>query len=305
MVLGPNAQRGPIGFPSGPLGFQVGPLVFLCISPFPPRIYRFMKHIKTFPLFESHSLSDNQKKLLDASCEGFLDTKWIQNPETGRISVLGNFNATDYYLKLASDKRKIREVFQSLSFDVIEGDFEVRRMFLSTMQGFPSVIEGELIAGGNEFMTAEGAPKTIYKELDLSQNHLVSLEGMEDTEVKSFTYLTDNWIRSKELTRDLEEAKRLGTWTPAYLRILSGATPFNSNTGPNQREEAKEFILEQKLTKDKLEEAIRLAPAEMKVALSRKKDTPQEFQALLLTLDVPADFWEDSDLIGDLSDVGL
>ena len=265
-----------------------------------------MKHIKTFPLFESHSLSDNQKALLDASCEStFDDLKWIQSPETGKITVPGRFNASDYYLKFSSDKRKIREVFQSLSFDVVEGDFKVRRMFLDTMIGFPSVVEGDLIAGGNEFMTAEGAPKTIYGELDLSYNHLVTLEGLEDTVDKGFAYLSDNWIRSKDLTRDLDEAKRLGTWTPAYLRILSGETPFNSNTNPNQRDEAKAFILEQKLTKGKLEEGIRLAPAEMKVVLSRRKDTPQEFQTLLATLDVPADFWEDSDLIGDLRDVGL
>jgi hypothetical protein len=269
-------------------------------------IYKHMKHIKTFPLFESYSLSDNQKALLDASCDTiFDDTKWIQDPETGKITVPGNFNPSDYYLKFSSDKRKIRDIFQTLSFDVVEGDFKVRRMFLDTMQGFPSVIEGELIGSGNEFLTAEGAPKMIYKELDLSQNHLISLEGLEDTEVKSFTYLTDNWIRSPFLKDDLEEAKRIGTWVPVYLDILSGFTPFNSITSPNQRAKAKAFIMEQKLTKDKLEEAIRLAPAEMKVALSRKKDTPQEFQTLLPTLDVPADFWEDSDLMGDLTDVGL
>ena len=264
-----------------------------------------MKHIKTFPIFESYSLSDNQKSLLDASCESIFDTtKWIQNPETGRISVLGEFNPSDYYLEFSSDKRKIRDIFQTLSFDVVEGDFKVRRMFLNTMIGFPSVIEGELIGSGNEFMTAEGAPKTVYKELDLSQNCLVTLEGMEDTVVKGFTYLTDNWIRSKDLTRDLDEAKRLGTWAPAYLRILSGETPF-TNTSPNQRVKAKAFILEQKTTKDKLEEGIRLAPVEMKVALSRKRDMPQEIQDLLPSLDTPSDFWEDSDLLGDLSDVGL
>jgi hypothetical protein len=103
----------------------------------------------------------------------------------------------------------------------------------------------------------------------------------------------------------LDEAKRLGTWTPAYLRILSGATPFNSGTSPNQRAKAKAFILEQKTTKEELEEAIRLAPVEMKIALSRKRDMPQELQDLLPSLDAPSDFWEDSDLLGDLSDVGL
>ena len=265
-----------------------------------------MKHIKTFPIFESYSLSDNQKRLLDASCESIFDNpKWIQSPETGRISVLGEFNPSDYYLEFSTDKRKIRDIFQTLSFDVVEGDFKVRRMFLDTMIGFPAVVEGELIGSGNQFLTAVGAPKMVYKELDLSQNCLVTLEGMEDTVVKGHLYLTDNWIRSPFLKDDLEEAKRIGTWVPAYLDILSGFTPFNSITSPNQRLNAKTFILETKTTKDKLEEAIRVAPSQMKVALSRKRDLPQELQDLLPMLDTPSDFWEDSDLMGDLGDVGL
>jgi hypothetical protein len=63
--------------------------------------------------------------------------------------------------------------------------------------------------------------------------------------------------------------------------------------------------MEKKTTKAQMEEAIRVAPAEMTVALSRKRTMPQQMQDLLPTLNVPEGFWEDSDLMADLDDVGL
>lgn len=238
-----------------------------------------------------------------AISENNLGTKWVQNPETGKVTTLGHFDGSQTYLGSA-DKRRTREIFQSLSFDVAEGDFDVARMFLVNMSGFPAVVEGDLIASHNEFLTAEGAPKMIHKNVELQENCLISLEGLENTVIKGNLWVSDNWIRSPFLKDDLEEAKRIGTWVPSYLDILSGFTPFTSLTR-YQQSSAKAFILETKTTKEKMEEAIRLAPSEMKVALSRKRDMPQELQDLLPTLDTPSDFWEDSDLMGDLSDVGL
>lgn len=270
-----------------------------------------MKHIKNFPLFESYSLSDNQKKFLDSAYRDsayrgpFSDSKWKQNPETGEITVLGTLNPSDVYHKLTSDKRKVRDIFQTLSFAVIEGAFIAKRMYLDNMNGFPHFVEGEMEVQGNEFKTAEGAPKMIYGNLYLSNNHLITLEGLEETSVRGTLYLEDNFVRSPFLKEDLEKARRIGTWAPIYLDILSGETRFTSVPNPNEKEEVREFIMGKKLTKEKLEEAIRVAPSEMKVALSRKKDMSQELQDLLPMLDTPSDFWEDSDLMGDLSDVGL
>jgi hypothetical protein len=63
--------------------------------------------------------------------------------------------------------------------------------------------------------------------------------------------------------------------------------------------------MEKKTTKAQMEEAIRVAPAEMTVALSRKRTMPQEMQDLLPTLNVPEGFWDAPDLMGDLEGVGL
>jgi hypothetical protein len=128
---------------------------------------------------------------------------------------------------------------------------------------------------------------------------------MEDTGVKGQTWLGQNLVRPAFLLEDLEKAKAMGTWMPIYLDILSGETVFSPSASPKKKERAIEFILEVKTTKANLEEGIRVAPAEMKESLSRRKTMPQELQDLLPTLNVPADFWGHTDLMTDLGDVGL
>jgi hypothetical protein len=178
-------------------------------------------------------------------------------------------------------------------------------MYLDAMVNFPSVVEGDLSLSRNSLLTLEGIPKMVYKDLNLEGNHLISLEGMEETEVKGTIWFADNWVRGVWMREDLARAKAIGTWVPIYLDILSGETAFTSEANPNEQEEAKAFIMEKKTTKAQMEEAIRVAPAEMTVALSRKRALPQQMQDLLPTLNVPADFWEDSDLMADLEGVGL
>ena len=263
-----------------------------------------MKHILHFPLFESQSLTPDQKHLLDSAIWNNLKQSWVQDPATGKVTTLGSFNGYSGYVG-GDDTAKNRRVFQSIVFDVVKGDFMVRRMGLETMIGFPAVIKGGLIANDNYFFTLEGMPKMIHGDAELQDNWLIALEGMEDTVIKGQTWLGQNLVRPAFLLDDLEQAERIKTWMPIYLDILSGETGFSPSATPKKKERAIEFILEVKTTKANLEEGIRLAPAEMKVALSRKRAMPQELQDLLPTLDTPADFWEDSDLLGDLSDVGL
>jgi len=266
-----------------------------------------MKHILAFPLFESVSLTPDQKVFLEMCMENTnLNAKFVQDPATGKVTTLGKFDAQYYYeSRPNSDKQKIRDLFNSIPFGVAEGNFSVRGMYLDAMVNFPSVVEGTLSLSRNSLLTLEGIPKIIYKDLNLEGNHLISLEGMEETEVKGTIWFADNWVRGVWMREDLVRAKAIGTWVPIYLDILSGETAFTSEANPNEQEEAKAFIMEKKTTKAQMEEAIRLAPVEMKVALSRKRDMPQELQDLLPSLDAPSDFWEDSDLLGDLSDVGL
>jgi hypothetical protein len=263
-----------------------------------------MKHIKTFPLFESVSLTPDQKHLLDSAIWNNLKQSWVQDPTTGKVTTLGSFNGYSGHAG-GDDTAKNRRTFQSIVFDVAEGDFMVRRMDLETMKGFPSVIEGSLIANDNFFFTLEGMPKLIYKDAELQDNWLIALEGMEETEIKGQTWLGQNLVRPAFLLDDLENAGRIKTWMPIYLDILSGDTGFSPSATPKKKERAIEFILEEKTTKANLEEGIRVAPAEMKESLSRRKAMPQELQDLLPTLDVPADFWGHTDLMTDLGDVGL
>jgi hypothetical protein len=264
-----------------------------------------MKHILAFPLFESKSLTPDQKDFLDRCIQNTnLNSKWVQDPATGKVTTLGKFDAQNYY-EISAGKQEIRDLFNSISFGVAEGDFSVRGMYLDAMVNFPSVVEGSLSLSRNSLLTLEGIPKTILKDLNLESNHLISLEGSEETEIKGVTWFADNWIRGRWLSEDLEKAKAIGTWVPIYLDILSGETSFTGVPNPNEKEEAKSFIMEKKTTKAQMEEAIRVAPAEMAMALSRKKTMPQQIQDLLPTLDVPEGFWDAPDLMGDLEDVGL
>jgi len=264
-----------------------------------------MKHILAFPLFESQSLTPDQKDFLDRCIQDTnLNSKWVQDPATGKVTTLGKFDAQNYY-EISAGKQEIRDLFNSISFGVAEGNFSVRGMYLETLDNFPSSVEGTLSLSRNLLLTLEGMPKIIYKDLSLEDNHLISLEGMEETEVRGTIWFADNWIRGLWLREDLTRAKAIGTWVPIYLDILSGETSFTGIPNPNEKEEAKAFIMEKKTTKAQMEEAIRVAPAEMKESLSRRKAMPQEFQDLLLTLNVPADFWSHTDLLTDLGDVGL
>jgi hypothetical protein len=295
------------------LGFFIAFLVFPGLSwfstliSFHSRIYRHMKHILAFPLFESVSLTPDQKVFLEMCMENTnLNSKFVQDPATGKVTTLGKFDAQYYYeSRPNSDKQKIRDLFNSIPFGVAEGNFSVRGMYLDAMVNFPSSVEGTLSLSRNSLLTLEGIPKMIYKDLSLEDNHLISLEGMEETEVRGTIWFADNWIRGLWLREDLTRAKAIGTWVPIYLDILSGETSFSGIPNPNEQEEAKAFIMEKKTTKAQMEEAIRVAPAEMTVALSRKRTMPQEMQDLLPTLNVPEGFWDAPDLMGDLEGVGL
>jgi hypothetical protein len=268
-----------------------------------------MKHILTFPLFESVSLTPDQENFLDKAIEeNNLSVKWVQDPKTGKVTTLGEFNGYKiYHAKGASplEKQKTRETFSSISFGVSEGDFVVNDMQIQSLSNFPSVVEGDLSLDGNFLLTLEGLPKKIYKRLSVERNRLITLEGLEESEVQGLQYFGGNWVRPYWMREDLQKVKSIGTWVPIYLDILSGETAFTEWVSPTEKKEAMAFIMEKKTSKAQMEEAIRVAPAEMAWSLTRKKHMPQEMQDLLPTLDVPEGFWDAPDMVSDLEDVGL
>jgi hypothetical protein len=178
-------------------------------------------------------------------------------------------------------------------------------MQIQSLSNFPSVVEGDLSLDGNFLLTLEGLPKKIYKRLSVERNRLITLEGLEESEVQGLQYFGGNWVRPYWMREDLQKVKSIGTWVPIYLDILSGETAFTEWVSPTEKKEAMAFIMEKKTSKAQMEEAIRVAPAEMAWSLTRKKHMPQEMQDLLPTLDVPEGFWDAPDMVSDLEDVGL
>jgi hypothetical protein len=268
-----------------------------------------MKHILTFPLFESVSLTPDQENFLDKAIpENNLSVKWVQDPKTGKVTTLGDFGGHRvYHAKGASsqEKKRTKETFSSISFGVSEGDFVVVDMQIKSLSNFPSVVEGNLDLDGNSLLTLEGLPKKIYGKLSVQRNHLITLEGLEELEVKGLQYFGGNWVRPYWMREDLQKAKSIGTWVPIYLDLLSGETAFTEWVSSTEKKEVMAFIMGKKTTKAQMEEAIRVAPVEMAMSLTRKKTMPQEMQDLLPTLDVPEGFWDAPDVMSDLEGVGL
>ena len=251
-------------------------------------------------------VTPEQRALLNASCQYYQKNNqgvqpkdaWRVDPATGLVSVGGNFLLDRKWNGLLGIK-----------FGKIGGYFNVIGAGLEDASELPREIGTHLNADDNKFRTLEGIG-VVKKTISVDNNLLVSLEGLTNELVGGFdTYLHSkiagaggNPVRSAFLRDDLEQVLYgRETWTGIYLSIISG--DYGMKKDPDG---SIEWILKNKLSPEVLGAEIKKAPAKWAIELAK---VPQRHRKalsdILDRIDLPPGFKDDTDLVADLSDVGL
>ena len=122
-----------------------------------------MKHIKTFRLFESAELSEDQIEFLNRFVKG----TWKLNSSTGLVDVDGDVDCFDKKLKN----------FSGIKFGRVGGDFHCSINKLSSLNGAPEKVSGDFNCAANNLTSLEGAPKEVGGDFHCNNNVLTSLKG--------------------------------------------------------------------------------------------------------------------------------
>lgn len=166
-------------------------------------IYRTMRHLRTYQLFESiRSLSGNQREFLDKYTKG----TWSLNPTTGEVDVdedfdcsvsrLQSFNGIKFG-KVSGSFKCTRNLITSLEGcpHTVGEDFDCSYNKLTSLVGAPKIIGGEFRCIGNDLQSLEGAPQTVGGDFHCSRSGLITLEGGPKTVGGTFN-CSDNYIRN-------------------------------------------------------------------------------------------------------------
>jgi hypothetical protein len=216
------------------------------------------------------------------------------------VNVGGNFILKD----------KWTEGLLGIKFGKIGGYFNVNGAGLESASELPREIGTHLNAGGNKFRTLEGIGY-VKKSISVENNLLVSLEGLTKDLMGSSTQLLHqkitmadrNPVRSGFLRDDLDEVLRgWATWTGVYLSIIAGDYTIKKDPDGSI-----EWILKNKLSPEVLGAEIKKDPAKMAIELAK---VPQKHRKALNDIldqikDLPPGFKDDTELVADLSDIGL
>lgn len=255
-------------------------------------------------MFESiqDGVTSEQRRLLNASCEGFWrngkflnseDSWWIDET-TGLVDVGGNFIW----------RWGRAEGLLGIKFGKIRGYFKVEGAGLEDASDLPREIGSILIANSNRFRTLEGIG-LVKGSITMDGNLLVSLEGMTKNLLNGYSPsakfhgLAGNPVRSGFLREDIEEVlSGETTWTQVYLEIAAGEYKVS--------DDSIEWILENKLGPEVLGPEIKKNPEKMAMELGKISGKYREkVDKILSQIDFPPGFREDKDLIADLGDIGL
>lgn len=127
-----------------------------------------MRHLKTFPLFEStQKLTPEQIRFLDKGTNG----TWSLNPSTGLVDIKGDFSCVGEGL---SD-------FKGVRFGKVSGSFSCSYNFFRTLEGGPQTVEGDFYCFRNSLETLTGAPRSIGGDFSCHSNFLRTLQGGPET----------------------------------------------------------------------------------------------------------------------------
>jgi hypothetical protein len=112
-------------------------------------IYKSMKHLQSFSLFEAQfpGLTPDQEAFLNEYTNG----TWSVNRQTGLVDVEGSFNCKSRRLKSLSD----------ISFGHVSGHFLCANNQLTTLVGAPQTVDGGFYCYNNQLTTLAGAPQTV------------------------------------------------------------------------------------------------------------------------------------------------
>jgi hypothetical protein len=262
-----------------------------------------MIYLQTYQMFESmqDGVTPEQRALLNASCQHYQKNNkmvqpkdaWWVDPETGLVNVGGNFILKD----------KWTEGLLGIKFGKIGGYFNVNGAGLESASELPREIGTHLNAGGNKFRTLEGIGY-VKMSISVEDNLLVSLEGLTKELLSSFqprwkiAMADRNPVRSGFLRDDLEDVlSGKETWTGVYLSYAIKKDPDGSI----------EWILKNKLSPEVLGAEIKKDPAKLAIELAK---VPQKHRKALNDIldqikDLPPGFRDDTELVADLSDIGL
>ena len=274
-----------------------------------------MIYLQTYQMFESlqDGVTPEQRALLNASCQFYQknnkgvqpEDAWWVDPETGLVNVGGNF-----VLKKGSTNGLL-----GIKFGKIGGYFNVIGAGLEDASELPREIGTHLNAEDNKFRTLEGIG-LVKKSISVDGNLLVSLEGIEKDLLGEFNHILPtgiflskvqgaarNPVRSAFLRDDLEEVlSGKATWTGIYLSIIAG--DYGMKKDPDG---SIEWILKNKLSPEVLGAEIKNAPEKMSIELAK---VPSKHRKMLNGIldqirDLPPGFKDNTDLVADLSDIGL
>ena len=146
-----------------------------------------MKYIREYQVFEAsvaapQALTAVQIEWLD-KCAG---SRWVLNPQTGLINVVGNFNCSKQGL---TDLKGVR-------FGKVSGDFSCYGNLLTSLVGSPQTVSTYFDCAVNHLTTLLGAPKTVIN-FSCSNNHLTTLAGAPQV-VNGRFYCRSNYLISLE-----------------------------------------------------------------------------------------------------------
>ena len=274
-----------------------------------------MIYLQSYRVFESmqDGVTPEQRALLNASCQFYQknnkmvkpEDAWWVDPATGLVNVGGNFLLMQGWT----------DGLLGIKFGKIGGYFNVNGAGLEFASELPREIGTHLNAEDNKFRTLEGIG-LVQKSISVDGNLLVSLEGIEKDlsgESNRYNYqgvflskvqgAARNPVRSAFLRDDLEEVlSGKTTWTGIYLSIIAG--DYGMKKDPDG---SIEWILQNKLNPEVLGAEIMKDPEKMVIDLAK---VPQKHRKMLNDIldqirNLPPGFKDDTDLVADLSDIGL
>ena len=149
-------------------------------------IYKIMKHVTPYNLFESESepirtvFTKEQLNWLDKCTEN----SWKYNPSTGLVDINGDFYCSGQNL----------QDFKGVRFGTVGRDFSCKNNQLTTLEGAPQEVGGGFYCGDNQLTTLLGAPQSVGGGFYCEGNRLTTLVGAPQSVGGDF------YCRSNQLT---------------------------------------------------------------------------------------------------------
>jgi hypothetical protein len=245
-----------------------------------------MKNIKTFRLFESAGLSEDQIEFLNMFVKG----TWTLNLSTGLVDVDGNVDCISKKLKN----------FSRIQFGRVSGVFSCYNNKLSSLAGAPKEVGGGFYCYNNKLSSLAGAPEKVGMDFDCNNNVLTSLEGAPKKVGGKFNCRNNKLSSLEGAPKDIGSyfscdgfELRKGEWNlEGWLKVFLTGT-----------QKAKDLVLTI-IGPEKLNREIQKDPEEMMMNLKGVWNSP-DFASIRKGIKIPDRYKEEMETLADLSDLGF